>query len=248
MQIDLRPTRLHTMNGLGVVNDVCTRFLEERTNRDDLRFLTMGVWRDVLPSSGLFREKRAWCPECYEGDEVTHEHLLWCLAPVTICPCHLRPLETRCPYCRQNLPIFSWHSVPGFCSSCRGWLGAVKEETAAKNRDAVTKTHTWERWVAENLGGLIAIAPSLTNPPVKERIPQMLTTLTGCVDADALAHGLDVSYMAAWAWSTGQLRPLISHLLPICEKFKISLAALYAGDIPTRGEYNHPRSSFQDSA
>ena len=225
-RISLSPAYLRSMNGLDPVADTWTRLLGELTCRGDLRYLTMLTWTNVLPSRGLFREERAWCPECYACDEMVHEHLLWCLAPVTICTHHRRPLETRCPHCRESLPVISWRSVPGFCSSCRGWLGTTSGGADA-GATASVEVPAWERRVAEDFGELVSAAPGLTHPPDKGRIARAMEALAGCTGAGRMAAGLGVDYMASWAWSTGKMRPLIACLLPICARFGVSLTAFY---------------------
>ncbi len=225
-RVSLTPAYLRSMNGMDPVADTWTRLLGELTCRGDLRHLTMLAWMNVMPSRGLFREERAWCPECYACDEVVHEHLIWCLAPVTICTHHRRPLENRCPHCHESLPVISWRSVPGFCSSCRGWLGTTSGSADA-GMAASVELPAWECRVAENFGELVSAAPGLTHPPGKDRIAHALEALTGCTGAGRMAGVLGVDYMASWAWSTGKMRPLIACLLPICARFGVSLMAFY---------------------
>ena len=222
-RVILSPNYLRSMNGLDAVAATWTRALGKLTCRSDLQSLTMFTWADVLSSRGLLRRSRAWCPSCYEEDAEPYEHLLWCLEPVVICPHHDRPLETRCPHCGQGLPVISWRSVPGFCSSCSGWLGLSPSERSTLDNAPSINTPTWDRQVAENLGELLAKAPTVKNPPGRDRIAWSLVALTGLTGARAMARKLDLDYVTAWTWSTGGVRLLVARLLLICAKLGVSV-------------------------
>src|SRR4051812_19964806 len=49
------------LNGTVASAGDLVRILEILTQRNDLRFLTMLTWANVLPPRGLLRPKRAWC-------------------------------------------------------------------------------------------------------------------------------------------------------------------------------------------
>ena len=232
----LPTTYLRSINRMDPVAAAWTRMLEDLTCRSGLRFLTMLTWAEVLPNRGLFRGQRAWCPDCYRDDAIVHEHLLWNLYPVTVCPHHRRPLETRCPHCHKALPTLSWRSVPGFCSSCAHWLGTEPTEPAAINASRVGSSPagvTRDCRLAADFGALLAVAPGLERPPDVGRIPEALTILAGCGDVPTLAQRLGVSYLGAWAWNTGRMRPVIPQLLSICERLGVSLTDLLTAPAST---------------
>lgn len=218
------------MNGLDAVAATWTRALGKLTCRSDLQSLTMFTWADVLSSRGLLRRSRAWCPSCYEEDAEPYEHLLWCFEPVQVCPYHDRRLQSRCPHCGQGLPVISWRSVPGFCSSCSGWLGLSSSERSTLDNTAPINTPTWDRQVAENLGELLAKAPTVKNPPGRDRIAWSLVALTGLPGARAMARKLDLDYVTAWTWSTGGVRLLVARLLLICAKLGVSVTEFLTSD------------------
>jgi hypothetical protein len=60
--------------------------LEGLTLRNDLRFLTLLFWADVLPKRGLLRRTRARCPACAQQwrtkGQTVYEPLLWTLQAV----------------------------------------------------------------------------------------------------------------------------------------------------------------------
>jgi hypothetical protein len=110
--------------------------MERNTMLSDMEGLSLHRWRAVLSSSSLVRECRAWCPYCLQSwldarlggdkDAVVFEPLLWAVEVVTLCPVHLRPLQTVCPNakCNRRVPLLTSKSRVGVCSSCGAWLGA----------------------------------------------------------------------------------------------------------------------------
>ena len=229
-RIILSPIYLRSMNGLDAVAATWTRALRELTCRSDLQCLTMFTWADVLSSRGLLRRNRAWCPSCYEEDAEPYEHLLWCLEPVQVCPHHYLPLETRCPHCRLGLPIISWRSVPGFCSSCLGWLGVSPSRSCMPDNNRSAEETGLNDRTALSLGELIARAPSLKDAPSRERIIHSLVALIGYNHAGVIASRLGINYVTAWTWSTKGVRLLVGRLLLVCEKLNVSVADFLTSD------------------
>jgi hypothetical protein len=89
------------LNGTGALARDLIQALEMLTGREDLRFLTLRLWADIVPAKGLLRQRRAWCPACdaewRRAGAVIYEPLRWTLAPVTACPRHRQRLQQACP-------------------------------------------------------------------------------------------------------------------------------------------------------
>ena len=118
----------HSINGIGKQSRSWVHALEAATSRNDLRFLTLLPFREILPHQGLlFRRAQAWCPQCLHqrGRErkAAYLPLLWSLRPVTICALHGQPLLELCPYCSRSFGPLLANSRPGYCGHCRRWLG-----------------------------------------------------------------------------------------------------------------------------
>ena len=107
------------LNGMDLTATALVQALEALTQRENLHFLTMLTWGDVLSSKGLLRDSRAWCRICYDCWYVTgqtvYEPLIWALDVVTVCPLHGYPLETQCPSCdkKNGLLALFHHSRQG---------------------------------------------------------------------------------------------------------------------------------------
>jgi len=110
-------SRTEALNGTGRMAKNLVEMLEGLTLRNDLRFLTLLFWADVLPKRGLLRRTRAWCPACYHQwrtkGQAVYEPLLWTLQVVAICPDHQQHLVFQCPHCQRQLPLLAWQSRPG---------------------------------------------------------------------------------------------------------------------------------------
>ncbi len=231
-------SRTGTLNSIGVMAVNWVRALETLTVRSDLRFLTMLTWSEVLPSRGLLRSKKAYCPACYQEwrscGQMIYEPLLWMINEVKICLRHQRRLRLQCFHCDQSLPPLAWYSRPGYCSKCRGWLG-ISLNVPLQNFELVTQEE-WQRQavVVDALGDLMAAAPRLTSPPKRERIAQVLSA---CVDElgegsiAAFARLLKQPRNTVWVWHKGQVLPSLDILLKICDCLEISLMDFLIQDV-----------------
>lgn len=214
--------------------------LEMLTVRNDLRFLTMLLWAEVLPVRGLMRRTRAWCPECYENwrgtSQVVYVPLLWALEVVTTCPEHQRQLQLRCPYedCQRLLPGLDLQSRPGYCSSCGRWLGSVSEGDAVEQELCTADESGWSVWVCQAVGELLAATPTLSNPPRKKTLVRNISALTGKVmggNASALARLLGCSPATVRDWRSGKVLPRLNSLLRMCYSVSVSPLRFLTEDI-----------------
>lgn len=119
------PSNLSVVNGLKHMTKAIVAAVEQLTNRNDLRCLTLVSWSGVWRSSYCpLKYFCAWCPHCYqvwkEQEEVIYFPLLWLFKEVKFCPIHHTLLRSSCPYCQQTMLNFC---QPGYCSHCGEWLG-----------------------------------------------------------------------------------------------------------------------------
>ncbi len=240
----------HLYLGAGAINgseDGATRWvgaLETLTLRSDLRYLTLLTWQNVLAKTGLVRPTRAWCPACFEeqsiGGKVIYEPLLWALDVVTACPQHRCKLQQRCPHkgCHRLLPWLSSQARPGRCGYCQKWLGISVNSDLFEGEQLETSELTWQLWVWENLGELIAFAPQVRTPPLRQRIEKgMLYYVEQSAGGymTTLARILGINMTIVWQWCRDHSVPTLSNLLRLCYALDISLRSflLEEDEMPT---------------
>ncbi|HEX5415751.1 MAG TPA: helix-turn-helix domain-containing protein [Chloroflexota bacterium] len=215
------------LNGTGRMARDMVQVLDMLTRRTDLRFLTMQTWAEVVPSQGLLRRPRAWCPACYEewheAGQVIYEPLLWTLAPITACVRHQRRLQHNCPNptCQRSLPVLGQRTRPGHCSACGGWLGS-SAEPGPTSGDALTAEEVQaQNWVGEAIGELLAEALTLSDSPTRQRLPRVIVTYAGGTargNLARLARDLDLSLQTVAQWRRGRMIPSLDMLLHTCHR------------------------------
>ncbi|MBU0493747.1 MAG: TniQ family protein, partial [Chloroflexi bacterium] len=211
------------LNGTRTLARDWVQALETLTRRTDLRFLTLLTWADVLPTSGLLRPTRAWCPACYEewrtGGQVVYEPLLWTLQVVAICSRHQRWLCLQCPDCQQPLPLLTSRSRPGCCPRCEAWLGSSPAVTPTDSVELPEDEWRWQTWVVDTVGELLAAAPHLMDLPRRESIAAAMTVYVEQAaggNMNALARELRISLSAVSTWKLTRSVPQLQRLLQVC--------------------------------
>lgn len=215
--------------------------LETLTQQSSLHFLTLLTWSEVFPPRRLVRSTQAWCPFCLEEQrtqgQVVYEPLLWTLQVVTHCMRHHCLLCTVCPNaeCSREIPWLHWHTLSGYCPFCWHWLGASNSSTCSPlstQRDA--SVLRWQQWVAEQLGAIFALAPTLNAPPTPTSIYEMFILVYQRMSQPplrAFARSLGIPYVTVRAWMHHQQLPLLETLLSVCARYEISLKACLYGEI-----------------
>jgi hypothetical protein len=222
--------RAHALNGTGDMAGDWVEALEKLTLRNDLRFLTLLSYAEIFPSHGLLRNRKVWCPTCYQewltSGQIVYHPLLWTIEVVKVCSHHYLPLRSHCPHCQQQLLLLDWRSRPGYCSHCNKWLGTYAEAVPCDNEIWSKEELKWQSWIAENIGGLIAAAPHFSSPLSKENVAQVIRTATDIVtkgNIAAFAGLLGIPKNTLWMWHTGKALPQLNVLLRICYRLEISL-------------------------
>lgn len=222
--------RTCALNGTGAMATNLVQATQTLTLRDDLRFLTMLTWSEVLSQMGLLRHHQAWCPTCYEQwcrtDEVIYQPLLWSLEVVKICPQHHRRLLLRCPHCQQQLPTLAGRSRPGYCSKCGKWLGSFPQASSPDYQVWEEDELKWQTYVVSNMGDLIATAPQLVSSPTRAKITEAICAYINQValgKVSVLARLLGISEQRLRQWCAGKSALGINKLLQITCTLETSL-------------------------
>jgi len=200
--------------------------LETLTLCRNLHSLTMLTWVKVIPTVGLIRSFRAWCPACYgewyARGQTIYEPLLWSLSIVTACPQHHQYLRDWCPHCGQRFFPLTGRARAGYCAKCSRWLGVLPDTELPYRMEiplapeASLESYTW---LQDSLGELVAATPLLPDPVLTTRIA---TILCRCLNqltqgnVSALARLLRVTRQSVQDWCSGKRLPQLSKLLQIC--------------------------------
>ncbi|MEH2315238.1 MAG: TniQ family protein [Nostoc sp.] len=213
-----------SLNGQCLTAATVVEVLENLTQRNDLHFLTMLTWTDVISQKYLLHPKKAWCPFCYqerfEAKQVVYEPLIWALNVVEICPHHHCRLHTQCPYCYKQLPLLSGNYRSGYCSRCQSWLGLSSELKTFKNSQFLSEEELeLQLKVLDNVGELLAIAPDILFYPPSDNIKNVISVYINQLtkgDLSEFAQLLGLSPHSLNKWYRGKAIPELNKLLEIC--------------------------------
>ncbi len=212
--------------------------IEQLTQRNDLRFLTMLIFANVLSWRELVRPTQAWCPLCYEEwrkrGQVIYQPLIWQLSVIDNCPQHQAPLYLQCLYkdCGRPLPPLAPRFQPGYCTHCDRWLGYSLE---SEDRQIVNRAEQERQaWLEQAVGDLLAAAPDLTFIPSM----QVISTIIAAHVYEAMEGNLSefarrvrFHRRTVWEWIQGLQVPKLDALLHISSYFGTTPVYLLTGNV-----------------
>ncbi len=226
------------INGMRTKTQSLVQALEELTQRKKLIFLSLLTWKRVINERGLFRQYRAWCPQCNEQwrreKKVIYEPLLWSFREVDVCLHHNCLLIDECPLCSSRLPVIANFIQLGFCSRCKGWLGRQRDEKQEFKTDELE----WNQYKIRSIGDLIAIAPQLEYQPTLESLIRKLQLISFCFER---AVNQDLTQFIRLGKIMEQLKialtqyydkpfHLVNIVIPVCYQANISISQLFLED------------------
>jgi len=226
-----------TLNGTSATSSTWVQALEKLTLRQDLRYLTMLTFADVLSPRGLLRRVQAWCPACYEewkeADRVMYQPLLWALEVIQVCPRHGLQLYLRCPYadCGHELSALAPRAQAGYCPQCERWLGNLSPHEGNAQELSIEEQERLRRQ-ATIVGELLAAAPDFLALPRREVIAASISAYVQALmdgNFSAFARELHVHRRTAWEWGQGTQLPQLGALLQLCSYFGTSPAHFITG-------------------
>ncbi|MBD2017211.1 TniQ family protein [Microcoleus sp. FACHB-53] len=223
------------INGMREKTQSLIQALKELTQRKDLVFLSLLTWKGVINERELFRQYRAWCPQCNEQwrqeKKVIYEPLLWSFRQVDACLNHNCLLVNECPYCSSRLPVIANSLQLGFCSRCKRWLGSQKDESQVLTADELA----WNQYKIKSIGDLIAVAPKLEYQPTLDALNKKFQLILFCFER---AVNQDLTQFISLGKIMEQLKIALTqhydkpfHLsnlvIPVCYQTDISITQLF---------------------
>jgi TniQ len=197
----------------------------------DLSRLVFTFVSNVVHTHALIRATKSWCPCCYEewrvSKQIIYDPLIWMLQEMSVCTQHRVRLSTHCfyPDCQRLQPALTWRSRPGYCSYCQRWLGKASDEFRVSTPPIEEAEWMWQQWVTENVGEVLAIAPT-TSPPERQRVAAVLVHAEEIVaegNMTAFAQLLRQRRQHVWQLMKYDEIPGIHTLLQLCYALGISL-------------------------
>jgi len=226
------------INGMREKTQFLVQALKELTQRKDLSFLSLLIWKGVINERGLFRQYRAWCPQCNEQwrqeKKVIYEPLLWSFKEVDVCLEHNCLLVDKCPYCDSRLPAIANSLQLGYCSQCQIWLGSQKDESQVLATDEME----WNQYKIRSIGDLISVATKLGSQPALKNLTRklqlILFSFERAVNQD-LTHFIKLGKIMerlkiALTQHPNKPFHLIDIVIPICYQAKILIPQLFLED------------------
>ena len=214
--------------------------LEQLTLRQDLRYLSCLTWTGVIKERGLFRQNKAWCPQCFEQwrqeNKPIYEPLIWSFKDVNYCLQHNCKLCDRCPHCDSQQRAIANNSHLGFCDRCKQWLGY-------DNNNAESKINEPESQTIIGIGELIATAPFLNSSPTLPDLIQKLQLIQFSFERSlrqdltrfiALGKILEQLKIAITQHKDKPLN-LVGLLIPVCNLSNITIVQLFKENFLTLG-------------
>lgn len=254
-------SRRVALNGIGLMASNLVKALATLTQRNDLYFLSLLTWAQVLTNRGLLRHWRAWCPKCYQqwrdNGQSIYEPLLWSINSALICPYHHNHLWEICPHCHQHLVVVSGNFLPGYCNKCGQWLGSSRNQKVVKDFINQEAKLNWQLYVVHNLGELLAAAPSLDLPPRTNRIGQAISAYINQLfqgNKAAFSRLVGINATTIGLWSNGSVIPQVEKLLLLTSCLEISMLDFLTKDLSTfdyncqqtqNSQFNSSRKSYR---
>ncbi|WP_205230211.1 helix-turn-helix domain-containing protein [Azospira oryzae] len=205
--------------------------------------LTFLPWQDVISQNGLSIVTRGqFCPACLADDlaqgREPYFRLAWESAEVRVCARHGSSLTTQCSHCgKDNIRHAAAYVVPGWCSHCGEFLG--------KTSSAAGMTDPASRWVARQIGELVAVQQVLETTPTRNKLINAITHLITELDhgqSAAFARRIGVAKSTVHHWLKGEGTPTLEASLKIAAQCGASLMQLLTGNL---SDWERPQADQQ---
>ena len=213
------------LSSMSTESEQWAAWLSELTGVDSLDRLTLVPWRHLLGMPGLAPKSDRWCPCCLVEDQregrEPYLRLAWEVAPSNVCMRHKVQLTSMCPHCqRSNVRNRATVVVPGYCTSCGGFLG---------DGEALPATPE-SLWIARQVGKMLEQHPKVA---VEGVVPLLETVIERMADGQisTFASRYGFSKSGVWHWLRKGGLPNIKAWLTIALNGGIGLDQFFAGAV-----------------
>jgi hypothetical protein len=213
---------LASVNGTSGAANKVVATLEHLTKRDNLKFLTLLPWAEVLTPLNLLKKHRSWCPDCFTmwrvNKHTIYEPLLWVINEIKVCIVHQRYLISTCPHCNKQYWLLSSNARVGYCAICEEWLGKCGSAYSTDEKPSELELH-FQLWVVENVGRILATGPTLQSQLSKKNLEESISSIiNGCYEgiSQRLAAAISKSKSSVWGWKSGVNKPTLREMLIVC--------------------------------
>jgi hypothetical protein len=243
--------RWHAIN-LSGISDTAQDWacaLSRLTSVDNLDSLTLIPWREVIAEQSARATSAQWCPHCLADDRAAgatpYFRLSWEVGTVSACSKHKSRLEQVCPDCgRANTRHKSVFVVPGWCTSCGGFLGVGDSEPATPA----------EIWIAAQVDAMLTVQNNLKSRPSLDPMLNGIRELVERLDdgkSARFARRIGLPKTTVHYWLKEGVTPALPALLRIASKTGLTLPKLLTGDLddwpPATADIHELNSLFPDS-
>ncbi|KRE73919.1 TniQ family protein [Paenibacillus sp. Soil750] len=220
-------TSAHLINGLSNVANEFIEMISALTGINTIDQLTLLRFKSVIPTRGLYRPNKAWCPRCFDEmrhqEEMVFEPLLWSIRPVNVCLKHQINLLEKCNNCCSNIPMLDGRSKSGYCPKCSNWLGIEELDTS----EGVASD--WDVYRAKLIEELLSSQwGRFESADVTWTLSRLVDQFTGG-NVSEYAKFVGVPKTTFWGWYSGKNLPTLDDALRICNKCDVTLVAFYSG-------------------
>lgn len=224
-----------TLNSVGDYASGFVRLAEELTGRNDLQYLTMLPWHEVIPDvgTGLLAREPKWCRQCLadQRDRKWHSYfpLSWSFDLYKVCTLHGVRMVDRCPRCARRQPFIPRLPMQDFCDYCGCWLGAQESFVG----DA--KSSEREIWLAKAISDMVTRNSWAVEYVTQQRLQAILGGFVECYaegEKRRLSRMLGLTETTMACWISKGKKPLFPQLLDVCHQFGLLPMELFAGVQP----------------
>lgn len=221
------------INGVGQLANEFSYLTNELTGRSDIRCTTLKNWSAIIPTRGLLKKIKSWCPKCYEESKlnngVVYDQLIWNFQLVDYCMKHKTSLVNTCENCSSTMPVINRTSSPGFCSRCENWLGTFfLTETNESTNDSLLDISLIGELLANNeLNFTYDSFLESLNFYINEVFDQMPFRAATFFKIPKSTFG---------TWICGKTQPNIKYLIQICKMLGISIIEFFQMQKANRDE------------